>query len=83
MEEITKPACRIEDCSKEERLVMFTIIRELIKPMKELTSVLGFEGTEEQMTKFINEGIIHVVYDEDRDGYYLRIYDFNEGRYRP
>jgi hypothetical protein len=83
MEAISKPTMKIAELAKEEREVLLTLIRELIKPIKELTHTLGFEATEEVICKFIDEGIVKIVNDEETDGYYLTVYDFNIGRYRP
>ena len=83
IEPVSKPTMKIADLAKEERQVLLTLVRELIKPMTELTHTLGFEATEEVLCKFVDEGIVKIVNDEETDGYYLQVYDFNLGRYRP
>lgn len=83
IETIKKPTTKIADLKKEERAAVLTLIRHLIQPIEELTQTLGFEATEENVVKFINDGLVKIVYDEESNGYYLQVYDFKLGRYRP
>ncbi len=83
IEPIVLPTCKIADLGEQERKVLLIIIREFTKTMPEAIGMLGFDMTEETIMNLIDKGIIKIVYDEDNDGYYLRVYDFNQGRYRP
>ena len=72
---------KISELEPEYRLAFLNIVREFASLNPELVANFGFEKTEEELIKLIEEGILRVLYDKREDALGLAIWDFISERY--
>lgn len=68
---MNKPKVKFSELQEEERLVILTIIRLTIQKTNILEKFpeIGFEKTEEYMIKLIEEGLLHILYNDKTDSF--------------